>query len=165
MTTSGRPPASAGRTAVDPRRIPRVRRDDVLPDPDAQSQGPRGGVTLARRYLVGVSMIAAGGAILVIAVPREVRAEVLWGVGTGLVLQVPLGWLALRSLGTEHFMLSWGLGTLVRFTSVAIAGLVIVPALGGAAGPMLGSMVGVLVALLLVEGVTAVREHSREDER
>jgi hypothetical protein len=30
---------------------------------------------------------------------------------------------------------------------------------------MLAAMVGVLVALLLVEGVTALRKHSREDER
>ncbi len=120
---------------------------------------------LAQRYLVGVAVVAAGGALLVGAVPPGVRAEVLWGVVTGLILQVPLGWLALRSIGTEHFLLSWGLGTLVRFTTVGIAGLVLVPALGGSAGPMLGSMVGVLVALLLVEGVAAVREHSREDER
>ena len=41
----------------------------------------------------------------------------------------------------------------------------VVPVLGVRAGPMLGTMVGVLVALLLVEGVTALREHSREDER
>jgi len=122
-------------------------------------------VTLGRRYLSGVGLVAAGGGLLVAAVSREVRAEVLWGVVTGLVLQVPLGWLALRSIGTEHFLLSWGLGTLVRFATVGIAGLAIVPALGGAAGPMLGSMVGVLVALLLVEGVAAVREHSREDQR
>ncbi len=122
-------------------------------------------MTLGRRYLSGVALVAAGGGLLVAAVPREVRAEVLWGVVTGLVLQVPLGWLALRSIGTEHFLLSWGLGTLVRFTTVGIAGLAIVPALDGSAGPMLGSMVGVLVALLLVEGVAAVREHSREDQR
>jgi hypothetical protein len=122
-------------------------------------------VTLGRRYLLGVAAVAAGGALLVLAVPRAVRPEVFWGVVTGFALQVPLGWQALRSIGTEHFMLSWGLGMLVRLTAVGIAGLVIVPVLGGSAGAMLGSMVGVLVALLLVEGVTAVREHSREDER
>ncbi len=122
-------------------------------------------MTLGRRYLLGVAGVAAAGALLTAVVPDPVRAEVAWGVVTGLVLQVPLGWLALRSIGTEHFMVSWGLGTLVRFTTVGIAGLVIVPVLGGSAGPMLGSMVGILVMLLLVEGVTAVREHSREDER
>lgn len=122
-------------------------------------------MTLLRRYLAGVAAVGVAGALLVVLVPRGVRGQVLWGVVTGLVLQVPLGWLALRSIGTEHFLLSWGLGTLVRFATVGIAGLVVVPALGGSAGPMLGSMVGVLVALLLVEGITAVWEHSREDER
>jgi hypothetical protein len=122
-------------------------------------------VTLGRRYLLGVAAVGAGGAALAMAVPAAVRGQVLWGVVTGLVLQVPLGWWALRAIGTEQFLVVWGLGMVVRFTTVGIAGLVLVPALGGSAGPMLGSMVGVLVALLIVEGVTAVREHSREDER
>jgi hypothetical protein len=122
-------------------------------------------VTLGRRYLVGVAAVAAVGVALVAVVPGEIRGQVLWGVGTGLVLQVPLGWLALRSIGTEHFMLSWVSGMLVRLAAVGVAGLVLTPALGGSAGPMLGSMVGVLVALLLVEGYTAAQENSREGER
>jgi hypothetical protein len=122
-------------------------------------------VTLGRRYLAGVALVGVASAVLLLVVPDGVRPAVMWGAATGLALQAPLGWWALRSLGTEHFLLSWGLGMLVRFTVVALAGLILVPALGYAAGPMLGAMVGVLVALLLVEGVTAVREHSREDER
>ncbi len=122
-------------------------------------------MTLGRRYLMGVAAVAVAGAILVATVPTEIRGKVLWGLGTGLVLQAPLGWLTLRSIGTEHFMLSWVAGMLVRLAAVGVAGLVLVPALGGAAGPVLGSMVGVLVALLLIEGYAAAREHSREDER
>ena len=122
-------------------------------------------MTLGRRYLAGVAAVGAAGALLVLVVPASVRPAVLWGAATGLALQAPLGWWALRSLGTEGFMLSWGLGMLVRFTVVGLAGLTVAPALGQSAGPMLGAMVGVLVALLLVEGVTAVREHSRENER
>jgi hypothetical protein len=122
-------------------------------------------VSLARRYLLGVAAVAAGSAALVLLVPIDVRREVLWGAVTGLILQAPLGWWALRSLGTPGFMLSWGLGMLVRLTVVLLTGLIVPPALGRSAGPMLGTMVGVLVALLFVEGVTAVREQSREDER
>lgn len=121
-------------------------------------------MSLAGRYAAGVAAVAAVCAALAIAVPAETRPAVLWGAVTGLVLQAPLGWWALRTLGTERFPLTWGLGMLLRFTSVALAGLAVVPALGLPAGPMLGTMVGVLVALLLVEGVTAVR-HTREDER
>ena len=122
-------------------------------------------MTLGRRYLVGVVMVAAGGAVLTALVPAEDRMTVGWGVLVGVVLQTPLGWWAVRSIGTDRFMAVWGLGMLVRLTVVLVAGLVVLPVLGGRAGLMLGAMVGVLVALLLVEGVTALREHSREGER
>jgi heme A synthase len=122
-------------------------------------------VTLGRRYLGGVAMVAAGGAVLAALVPAADRMAVGWGVLVGLVLQTPLGWWAVRSIGTERFMAVWGLGMLVRLTVVLVAGLVVLPVLERRAGSMLGAMVGVLVALLLVEGVTALREHSRENER
>ena len=117
------------------------------------------------RYLAGVALVAAGGAVLALLLPASDRSVAGWGVAVGLVLQAPLGWWALRTLGTDRFMAVWGLGMLVRLTVVAIAGLVVLPVLGPRAGTMLGAMVGVLVALLLVEGATALREHSREDER
>jgi hypothetical protein len=122
-------------------------------------------VTLGLRYLAGVALVAAGGVALVSLVSPDDRAVVGWGAVVGLMLQTPLGWWALRSVGTDRFMAVWGLGMLVRLTVVVVAGAVVVPVLGVRAGPMLGTMVGVLVALLLVEGVTALREHSREDER
>ena len=120
---------------------------------------------LGFRYLTGVAMVAAGGAVVAAAVPAVDRAVVGWGVVVGLVLQTPLGWWAIRSIGTDRFMAVWGLGMLVRLTVVAVVGFAVLPVLGRRAGSMLGSMVGVLVALLLVEGVTALREHSREDQR
>jgi hypothetical protein len=122
-------------------------------------------VTLGGRYLAGVAMVAAGGAALTVLVPDTDRMAAGWGVVVGLVLQTPLGWWAVRSIGSDRFMAVWALGMLVRLAVVLVAGLVVLPVLGGRAGPMLGAMVGVLVALLFVEGVTALREHSREDER
>jgi len=122
-------------------------------------------VTLGLRYLSGVGAVAALGTVVAMAVPAADRPPVGWGVAVGLVLQTPLGWWAVRSIGSERFVPIWGLGMLVRLTTVLVAGLVVTPALGPRTGAMLGSMVGVLVALLVVEGVTALREHSREDER
>jgi hypothetical protein len=122
-------------------------------------------VRLGLRYLAGVAMVAVGGAVVAAAMPAADRAVVGWGIVIGLVLQTPLGWWAIRSIGTERFMAVWGLGMLVRLTVVAVVGFVVLPVLGRRAGSMLGSMVGVLVALLLVEGVTALREQSREGER
>lgn len=122
-------------------------------------------MTLAGRYLLGVAAVGAAGAVVAWVVGPPHRLGILWGVFVGVVLQAPLGWITLRAIGSERFMLVWGLGMLVRLTVVAIAGLVVLPALGRGAGPMLGSMVGVLVALLLVEGAAAMRDYSREDER
>jgi hypothetical protein len=122
-------------------------------------------MTMGGRYLAAVGVVAAGGVALAALVPAADRVAVWWGVGVGLVLQTPLGWWAIQSVGTDRFMAVWGLGMLVRVTAVLVAGLVVVPAFGPRAGPMLGAMVGVLVALLAVEGVTAFREHSREDRR
>ncbi len=116
-------------------------------------------------YLAGVAVVAAGGAVLTAAIPATDRGAAAWGVVAGLVLQTPLGWWAIRSIGTDRFMAIWAVGMLVRLTSVAVAGVVVLPVLGRRAGAMLGAMVGVLVALLLVEGFTALREHSREGER
>jgi hypothetical protein len=122
-------------------------------------------VRLGLRYLAGVALVAAGGVVLTAVVPAGDRPVVGWGVAIGLVLQTPLGWWAIRSIGTDRFMAVWGLGMMTRLTVVVVVGFAVLPVLGRRAGPMLGSMVGVLVALLLVEGLTALREHSREDER
>jgi hypothetical protein len=98
-----------------------------------------------------------------IAAPHH-RTGALWGVFAGLVLQAPLGWITLRAIGTERFMQVWGLGMLVRLAVVGVAAIILVPALGAEAPPMLVSMVAVLGTLLVIEGIVAMREHSGEDE-
>lgn len=119
---------------------------------------------LAFRYLVGVGATLGGGALVAwIAAPNH-RTGALWGVFAGLVLQAPLGWITLRAIGTERFMQVWGLGMLVRLAAVGVAAIILVPALGAEAPPMLVSMVAVLGTLLVIEGIVAMREHSGEDE-
>ncbi len=118
-----------------------------------------------RRYLAGVVLVAAGGAALTAMVPPDDRRGVAAGVAIGLVLQAPLGWWTVRSIGTARFTAVWGLGMLTRLTLVAVVGVVALSALGARAAVVLMAMVGVLVALLAVEGATALREHSRENER
>jgi len=123
-------------------------------------------MTRGGRYLAAVGGVAAGAVALAGLMGSAAdRTAAWWGVGVGLVLQTPLGWWAIQSVGTERFLAIWVLGMLVRLTVVVIAGLVVLPALGPRAEAMLGAMVGVLVALLAVEGVTAFREHSREDRQ
>jgi hypothetical protein len=122
-------------------------------------------MNMGGRYLAAVGVVAAVGGAVAALMPAADRAAVWWGLVVGLVLQTPLGWWAVQSVGTDRFMAVWGLGMLVRLTVVLVTGVVVQPALGPRAGAMLGAMVGVLVALLAVEGYTAYREHSREDRR
>jgi hypothetical protein len=118
-------------------------------------------VTLARGYVAGVGAVAAAGLVVVTVAPAGSQPGMVWGLIAGVLLQAPLGWWTLRAIGTERFLTLWGMGILVRLSVVAIAAFATIPALGDEAAPMLVTMVGVLVALLLVEGVVAMREHSR----
>ena len=151
-------------------------------------------MSLAFRYLLGVAACVGAGAVAAwVAAPAH-RAGALWGVFAGVVLQAPLGWITLRAIGTDRFMLVWGVGMLVRLGAVRFADLILVPVLDAAAAdgecdiettwdagdprrrnrilvpvlgpgapPMLVAMVGVLGALLVIEGIVAMREHSGED--
>ena len=122
-------------------------------------------MTLAGSYVAGVAAVGAAGLLAVAAAPAGTRPGIVWGLVAGLLLQAPLGWWTLRTIGTERFLTLWGLGMLLRFGVVAVAAFALAPVSGGLAAPMLATMVGILVALLLVEGLVAMREHSREDER
>ena len=122
-------------------------------------------MTLRGTYAAGVLAVAAAGLVVVTTVPASIRFGVLWGLAVGLLLQAPLGWWTLRTVGTERFLMVWGLGMLVRFAVVAVAALVLLAAPGPMTAPMLVTMVSTLVALLLLEGAVAMREHSRDDER
>jgi hypothetical protein len=122
-------------------------------------------VTLRGGYVAGVVAVGLAGLVVAGLVPVALRAGVLWGLAVGLLLQAPLGWWTLRAVGTESFFTVWGLGMLLRFGVLAVAAFALTAVPGPLATPMLTTMVGTLVALLLVEGAVAMREHSREDER
>jgi hypothetical protein len=122
-------------------------------------------VTLAGRYLAGVAAVGAGGLVAMAVSPPEWRGGILWGLGAGLLLQAPLGWWTLKAVGSQRFFTVWGLGMLARFGVVAVAAFATMAAPDDLAAPMLVTMVGVLVGLLLVEGVVAMGEYSREGGR
>ena len=122
-------------------------------------------MTLAGRYAAGVAVVGAAGLLAMAAAPAVSRPGVAWGLAVGLLLQAPLGWWTLRTIGTEGFLLVWGLGMLLHFGLVGVAAFALMRVSAELAAPMLATLVGVLVALLLVEGIVAMRAHSREDER
>jgi len=121
-------------------------------------------VSLAFRYLLGVAACLGAGAVVAWNLAPAHRSGALWGVFAGVVLQAPLGWITLRAIGTDRFILVWGVGMLVRLAAVGVAAMILIPALGHEAQPMLVSMIGVLGALLVIEGIVAMREHGGEDE-
>jgi hypothetical protein len=117
------------------------------------------------RYLSGLAVVAAVGALVIGRVSPAVRQEVAWGIGLALVVQAPLGWLTVRSVGTGRFQMVWALGMLVRLGLVAVAGLVLVPALHWQMAPTLAGLVGTILVLLLVEVLTVMRENSGIEAR
>lgn len=122
-------------------------------------------MTAGQRYLAGLALAAALGAATVGMASPAVRTELAWGVGLGLLVQAPLGWWTVRSVGTERFQIVWVLGMVVRLALVAIVGLVLVPALRWQMVPTLAGFVGAILVMLVVEVLTVLRENSGIRER
>ncbi len=116
-------------------------------------------MTARGRYLTGLAVLAAVGILVIGRVSPGVRQEVAWGIGLGLMVQAPLGWLTIRSIGTARFQVVWALGMVVRLALVAMTGLVLVPVLRWQMAPTLTGLVGTIVVLLVVEVLTAMREN------
>lgn len=113
------------------------------------------------RYLVGTALIALGAMASGTIVPALWRPGWWLALGIALVVQAPLGWWLMRSIGTERFLPVWALGILMRLVTVGLTGLVIVPGLGLPAAPALLALAGFLVASLALEGIVSARQHSQ----
>lgn len=113
-------------------------------------------MTPGKRYLLGLAAVGAIGLALTWLLGPGRRNEVAYGVLMGLLIQAPLGWWTIRSIGTERFQLAWVVGMLVRLIAVGITGLVLAPEYGWNAAATLAALVLTLLVLLLVEVLTAV---------
>jgi len=116
-------------------------------------------VSLSGRYAMGLVLVAGGTLALSFVLRGAERAAVRGALAAAVVVQGPLGWWLVRSVGTRRFLLVWALGLATRLTLLAIAGWVIVPALGWAMEPTLLSLAALLFALLLVEGAAVAPAH------
>ncbi len=117
-------------------------------------------MTAGGRYLSGLLVAAAIGLVAVFAVSPDIRREVASGIGFGLLVQAPLGWWTVRSVGTERFQLVWVLGMVVRLAMVAVAGLILVPELRWEMVATLAALVATMLVLLVVEVVTVMGNNS-----
>ena len=121
-------------------------------------------MTAPRQYVMGLVAVALLGIVVVALSPEKSREEIAVGLGTGLLIQAPLGWWTLRSIGTGNFQAVWVGGMLIRLLLVAIAALVLAPIYHWDAAALLLALVATLLVLLLIEAMTAVRKHSWDKE-
>jgi peptidoglycan biosynthesis protein MviN/MurJ (putative lipid II flippase) len=118
-------------------------------------------MTALRHYLIGLATAGALGIVVTRLAQPSLREEIAAGVVIGLLVQAPLGWWTLRSIGTEKFQLVWVGGMVLRLALVGLAAVVLSRQYRWEAGAFLMTLVVTLLILLLVEAVTAAQEHSR----
>lgn len=113
-------------------------------------------------YSVLVLAVAALGALVALRfVPAAEHGAVWIALLASILVQGPLGWWVISAVGTQRFLLVWGLGLLARLFLVGLMAVVVGPAFGLAATPLLVTLAGLLAALLLVEGIVALAALSR----
>jgi hypothetical protein len=111
-------------------------------------------------YVGGLGLAAAlGGVVLSMAAPG-IRTELLGGMAIGFLVQAPLGWWHVRTLGTGRFQLVWGAGMLLRLLSVGVTALILVPIFRWQLAPTLGGLLGSIAILLFVEVLAVMRKSS-----
>lgn len=118
-------------------------------------------MTAGGRYLTGLLVVAAIGLGVVLSLAPHIRREVAWGIGLALLVQAPLGWWTVQSIGTDRFQLVWVLGMVIRLVLVAVAGLILVPELRWELLATLGALVATMLVLLVVEVLAVLGKISR----
>ena len=113
------------------------------------------------RYLAATALFALLAAGATTVVPQSWRPGWWLALGVTLLLQVPLGWRLVDSLGTEGFLVAWVAGMLLRLVVVAGIGLVVVPMLRLSPAPVLLTLVAFLVVSLAIESVVSALQASR----
>jgi heme A synthase len=117
-------------------------------------------MTLGGRYLSGLLVVTAIGLVAVLTVSPDIQPESASGIGLALLVQAPLGWWTVQSVGTERFQLVWVLGMVTRLVLVAVAGLILVPELRWEMVATLAALVATMLALLVVEVLTVLGKNS-----
>jgi hypothetical protein len=122
-------------------------------------------VKLSRWYLGGLGAIISAAAAVGLLLPARARPGFWAVVVLAALVQGPLGWWLLKSVGTPSVLPVWSLGLLARVGLVAITGLLLVPTLGWPAQSTLIGLVVVLLAALFLEATVLAFEHHRSEAR
>lgn len=103
------------------------------------------------RYLVGLGVVVSTAFVASRTVAPEWRAPLTTSLVLACMVQAPLGWWLIRSIGTRRFLAVWGLGIAARVALLAVMALVVAPARGWPLEPALVPLALILVALVAVE--------------
>jgi hypothetical protein len=122
-------------------------------------------VTAPGRYLAGAATVAAAALVLSFVLPPDDGPALRLALGIALVVQGPLGWWLVRAMRTQRFLLVWATGIAARLAVVTASGLVITPRLRLALEPTLFALVGVLMALVVVEALVVNAGAAARSER
>src|SRR2546422_4705498 len=101
-------------------------------------------MTVGRRYLFGVTAVAAAALLLSLVVPPDARTGLWLATALALIVQGPLGWWLVRALRTERLQLIWAIGIAARVALVPARRLGVAPPPGPALAPFLFPLPGVL---------------------
>ena len=109
-------------------------------------------------YVAGVAVAAKIGAVVLLIAHPEIRPELAGGMAAGFLVQAPLGWWHVRTLGTGRFQLVWGAGMLLRLLSVGVTALILVPMFRWQLAPALAGLLGTIAILLFLEVFAVMRK-------
>jgi heme A synthase len=110
----------------------------------------------ARWYLAGLVAATVITALIGARLGPAARSGVWLACLLIVVVQGPLGWWLVRSIGRPEFMVAWVIGMLARAGLLGVLAFVLLPLLGWPLEPGLLAAVGLLVAMLLVESMVAL---------
>lgn len=122
-------------------------------------------VAAGSKYLRLLGAATAVAALAVELLPADWRQPVRVALLAAVVLQAPLGWWLVETVGTPRFLVAWTAGMLARLTLVGVMGLIVVPATGMRAEAVLLPLVTLLMAFVVLEGVVLMIQHSRVEIR
>ena len=115
-------------------------------------------MTLALRwYLSGLAITTLIGALVGLRMGPSARPGIWLACVLTVVMQGPLGWWLVRSIGRPEFMVAWVIGMLARISLLGLMAFVVLPLLGWPLEPALLAAAGLLMAMLIVESVVALR--------
>lgn len=117
----------------------------------------------AKVYLTGLTLTAVLMAGVVLRFSELSRPSGFAMIGLGLLVQGPLGWWMIKSVGTPRFLGVWVIGIIARFALLGMAGLILFPLMQWPLSPGLIVLAVVLFAMLLLEGLVVWVVHSQAE--